>query len=84
MCLCVHAVITQLHNQYKECFHQCRGLQMRRDDFADAEFGKDSAEIAADRLMYSHALELCQSTGFEEMCGNPEEVSRRLKWVHCN
>nr|QCB64986.1 ULK [Apostichopus japonicus] len=73
----VRNVITQLHNQYKECFHQCRCLQTRKVDFTGGEVEKDSVEIAADRLMYSHALDLCQSSGFEEMCGNPEECIGR-------
>lgn len=72
----VRNVISELHNQYKDCFQQCKILQLKKIEFSK-DVDKLSVEIAADRLMYSHALDLCQSTGFEEMCGNPEECIGR-------
>ena len=39
---------------------------------------KDVEGITADKIIYKHAIDMCQSAALEELFGNPDEVGFHL------
>lgn len=39
------------------------------------------AVISAERIMYKHAIELCQTAALDELFGNPQLCSQRLVYL---
>lgn len=39
---------------------------------------KDVEGITADKIIYKHAIDMCQSAALEELFGNPDEVCFHL------
>ncbi|XP_038059194.1 serine/threonine-protein kinase unc-51-like [Patiria miniata] len=72
----VRNVVTALNDRYHQCLGRCRSLYDRNMSRArDVE--RDRSLITADKLMYNYAVELCQSTGLDELFGNPQECASR-------
>lgn len=64
------AVLNELNERYHVCLLRSQEL---------ASLGLPSSDptvslISAERLMYNHALELCQSAALDELFGNPQLV----------
>ncbi|XP_022096208.1 serine/threonine-protein kinase unc-51-like isoform X2 [Acanthaster planci] len=70
----VRNVVTVLNDRYHHCLSRCHSLydrSMSRSRVVERD------KITADKLMYNYAVELCQSTGLEELFGNPQECASR-------
>ena len=62
-----------LKTRFHECLDACKALdtksinrQMEKSDLRD---------ITVDKILYKHAIDMCQSAALEELFGNPDEVS---------
>ena len=63
-----------LNDRYHMCLAKCRGLYDRGILQAPG-VEPDTSMITADKLMYSYAIDLCQTAGLDELCGSLVEVS---------
>lgn len=66
-------VLRNMKGRFHQCLSMCKSL-----DATNVLNAKQELEgISADKLIYNHAIEMCQSAALEELFGNPEEVSAR-------
>ncbi|XP_071790723.1 serine/threonine-protein kinase ULK2-like isoform X1 [Asterias amurensis] len=72
----VRNVVTALNERYHHCLGRCRVLYDKNMSRART-VERDRFMITADKLMYSYAIDLCQSTGLDELFGNPQECVSR-------
>jgi serine/threonine-protein kinase ULK/ATG1 len=70
----VRNVVTALNERYHYCLGRCRGLYDRNVSQSRV---MERDKITANKLMYNYAVELCQSTGLDELFGNPQECVSR-------
>ena len=62
-----------MKGRFHHCLSVCKSLDV--GGVANSE-KKDLEGITADKLIYNHAIEMCQSAALEELFGNPEEVCK--------
>ncbi|EFP00635.1 CRE-UNC-51 protein [Caenorhabditis remanei] len=74
--------VQQVLNQLNDKYHQCL---VRSQELASLGLpGQDPAMavISAERIMYRHAIELCQAAALDELFGNPHLCSQRYQTAY--
>ncbi|VDM08688.1 unnamed protein product [Wuchereria bancrofti] len=74
----VQHVLNQLNDKYHQCL-------IRSQELASLGLpGPDpaTAVISAERIMYKHAIQLCQSAALDELFGNPHLCSQRYQTAY--
>ncbi|CAB60406.1 Serine/threonine-protein kinase unc-51 [Caenorhabditis elegans] len=74
--------VQQVLNQLNDKYHQCL---VRSQELASLGLpGQDPAMavISAERIMYRHAIELCQAAALDELFGNPQLCSQRYQTAY--
>ncbi|PAV88129.1 hypothetical protein WR25_17742 [Diploscapter pachys] len=74
----VQNVLNQLNARYHDCL-------VRSQELASLGLpGQDPAMavISAERIMYKHAIELCQAAALDELFGNPQLCSQRYQTAY--
>lgn len=74
--------VKQVLNQLNDKYHQCL---VRSQELASLGLpGQDPAMsvISAERIMYRHAIELCQAAALDELFGNPHLCSQRYQTAY--
>ncbi|OZC09498.1 hypothetical protein X798_03455 [Onchocerca flexuosa] len=74
----VQHVLNQLNDKYHQCL-------IRSQELASLGLpGPDPAMavISAERIMYKHAIQLCQSAALDELFGNPHLCSQRYQTAY--
>ncbi|CAI5450205.1 unnamed protein product [Caenorhabditis angaria] len=74
--------VQQVLNQLNDKYHQCL---VRSQELASLGLpGQDPAMsvISAERIMYKHAIELCQAAALDELFGNPHLCSQRYQTAY--
>ncbi|XP_071476857.1 serine/threonine-protein kinase unc-51-like [Diadema antillarum] len=74
----VRSVLQDLKAIYHRCLSRCSQL-CEGTPVSSLDIDLDSALITADKLMYSYAIEQCQSAGMDEMFGNSQECVSRYR-----
>ena len=72
------AVLNALNERYHVCLCRSQELASLGLPGHDASLSL----ISAERLMYNHALELCQTAALDELFGNPQLCSSRYQTAH--
>jgi hypothetical protein len=72
------AVLNALNERYHVCL--CRAQELTSLGLPSNE--PQLAMISAERLMYNHALELCQTAALDELFGNPQLVRLVMLTFH--
>lgn len=74
--------VQQVLNQLNDKYHQCL---VRSQELASLGLpGQDPAMavISAERIMYKHAIDLCQAAALDELFGNPHLCSQRYQTAY--
>jgi len=76
----VKQVVRMLYERFDQCLSQCKRLngQSLGCQLADSNW----AQLTADKLLYNHAIELCQTAALDELFGNPANCCRRYQTAH--
>jgi len=76
----VKQVVRMLYERFDHCLSQCKKLngQSLACQLGDSA----AAQLTADKLLYNHAIELCQSAALDELFGNPASCCRRYQTAH--
>jgi len=76
----VKQVVRMLYERFDQCLCQCKKLNgpSLGCQLADSNW----AQLTADKLLYNHAIELCQSAALDELFGNPASCCRRYQTAH--
>ncbi|KDQ97270.1 serine/threonine-protein kinase unc-51 [Zootermopsis nevadensis] len=74
----VKSVVSVLNAKFRQCLSDCKqlntpGLLQR------AGVDPGSTNITADKILYNHAIQMCQSAALDELFGNPEECFQRYQ-----
>lgn len=70
----VKNVVTQLNAKFRSTLAECKKLNN-----AGLLSKMGSTNITADKLLYNHAIHMCQSAALDELFGNPEECFQRYQ-----
>jgi len=67
-------------NQLNDTYHQCLARSQELASLG-VPSGTDPSTtvVSAERIMYRHAIELCQSAAMDELVGNPQLCPKRYK-----
>lgn len=74
---CCSSVLSALNERYHVCL--CRAQELVSLGLPGNE--AQLALVSAERLMYNHALELCQTAALDELFGNPQLVRRTCRYL---
>nr|AMN16533.1 serine/threonine-protein kinase Atg1 [Bursaphelenchus xylophilus] len=75
----VQHVLNQLNDKYHQCLTRSQELaSLGISSSADPS----STVVSAERLMYKHAIEMCQSAALDELYGNPHLCPSRYKQAY--
>lgn len=70
----VRQVLRLLKDKFHHCLNMCKALDYQTT--LSTTLGKAALElIKPDKLIYDHAIEMCQTAALEELFGHPDEVS---------
>ncbi|XP_017771399.1 PREDICTED: serine/threonine-protein kinase unc-51 isoform X2 [Nicrophorus vespilloides] len=70
----VKTVMTALNTKFRSTLAECKQLN------SIGLLSKvGSANVAADNILYNHAIQICQSAALDELFGNPEECFQRYQ-----
>ena len=72
LCLLCFLVLRTMKDRFHECLNTCKTLDCAALVSSSTERAIDN--ISADKLLYSYAIEMCQSAALEELFGRPTEV----------
>lgn len=65
-------VLKGLKGRFHQCLKACKSLDTKS---INKQVDRSDLEgITADRLIYKHAIEMCQSAAMEELFGNADQV----------
>jgi len=67
-----------MKGRFHHCLSVCKSLDVGGVLSSEK---KDLEGITADKLIYNHAIEMCQSAALEELFGNPEEVTPTILFI---
>lgn len=70
----VKQVIALLNEKFRATLSECRQLNITG---LLAKVGTTS--VTADKILYNHAMQMCQSAALDELFGNPEECFQRYQ-----
>ncbi|XP_014231432.1 serine/threonine-protein kinase ULK2 [Trichogramma pretiosum] len=65
----VKEVINTMNEKFKECLNECKSLN------TSGLLRQSGA--TADKILYNHAIQMCQSAALDELFGNPAECFQR-------
>lgn len=72
----VRHVLRLLKDKLHHCLNMCKSLDYQST--LSSAIGKAALElIAPNKIIYDHAIEMCQTAALEEMFGHPEECFKR-------
>lgn len=74
----VQNVLNLLNDKYHQCLVRSQELASLGLPGADPAM----SVISAERIMYKHAIELCQSAALDELFGNPQLCSQRYQTAY--
>ncbi|EGT49182.1 hypothetical protein CAEBREN_06907 [Caenorhabditis brenneri] len=74
----VQLVLNQLNDKY----HQCLTSSQELASLGLPDEDPAMAMISAERIMYKHAIDLCQAAALDELFGNPHLCSQRYQTAH--
>ncbi|CAJ0941094.1 unnamed protein product, partial [Mesorhabditis belari] len=74
----VQNVLNLLNDKYHQCLVRSQELASLGVPGADPAM----AVVSAERIMYRHAIELCQSAALDELFGNPHLCSQRYQTAY--
>ncbi|KAK2181741.1 hypothetical protein NP493_383g02026 [Ridgeia piscesae] len=75
----VRALVTEMNAFYHQCLCVCKFLHNKSSAVRGADVTSVTATVTADRLIYSHAIEMCQTAAADELFGNPRECFHRYR-----
>ncbi|XP_032781426.2 serine/threonine-protein kinase ULK2 [Daphnia magna] len=76
----VKQVVAVLNQRFHHCLSQCK--QLNCQSLANQLGDSNAAQLTADKLLYNHAIDLCQSAALDELFGNPASCCRRYQTAH--
>ena len=68
--------VKELNGFYHTCLEKCKLLKSRGVDTGGGGVDQQFLNNTADKLIYEHAIELCQRAALDEICQNPMEVRK--------
>uniref|UniRef100_T1J2M8 non-specific serine/threonine protein kinase n=1 Tax=Strigamia maritima TaxID=126957 RepID=T1J2M8_STRMM len=74
----VKNVVSAMNERYRHCLRMCKSLNTH-GILSSISTDPTTSNITADRLIYSYAIEMCQSAALDELFGNPQECFRRYQ-----
>uniref|UniRef100_A0A8R1HPA1 non-specific serine/threonine protein kinase n=1 Tax=Caenorhabditis japonica TaxID=281687 RepID=A0A8R1HPA1_CAEJA len=76
------SAVQQILNQLNDKYHQCLIRSQELASFGLPGQDPSMAVISAERIMYRHAIELCQAAALDELFGNPHLCSQRYQTAY--
>ncbi|CAB3375094.1 Hypothetical predicted protein [Cloeon dipterum] len=73
----VKSVVSKLNEKFHYCLATCKQLNM--PGLLQKAGVDTNTSIAADRILYNYAIEMCQSAALDELFGNPQECFHRYQ-----
>ncbi|KAK4873703.1 hypothetical protein RN001_013063 [Aquatica leii] len=70
----VKQVVSVLYSKFRSTLAECKQLNS-----TGLLTKVGSTNIAADKILYNHAIQMCQSAALDELFGNPEECFQRYQ-----
>ncbi|KAB0792946.1 hypothetical protein PPYR_12566 [Photinus pyralis] len=70
----VKQVVSLLNSKFRSTLAECKQLNS-----TGLLTKVGSTNIAADKILYNHAIQMCQSAALDELFGNPEECFQRYQ-----
>ncbi|XP_075220023.1 serine/threonine-protein kinase unc-51-like protein Atg1 isoform X2 [Lycorma delicatula] len=67
----VKNVVSQLNTRFRQCLNECKQL--------NSPGLLQNASATADKILYNHAIHMCQSAALDELFGNPAECFQRYQ-----
>ncbi|XP_066997912.1 serine/threonine-protein kinase unc-51 isoform X2 [Anabrus simplex] len=74
----VKSVVSVLNSKFRQCLNDCKQLNTP-GLLQKAGVDPGSTNITADKILYNHAIQMCQSAALDELFGNPEECFQRYQ-----
>ncbi|XP_049863431.1 serine/threonine-protein kinase unc-51 isoform X1 [Schistocerca gregaria] len=74
----VKSVVSMLNSKFHQCLNECKQLNTP-GLLQKAGVDPSSTSITADRILYNHAIQMCQSAALDELFGQPEECFQRYQ-----
>lgn len=71
--------VKHLLNQLNDKYHYCL---TRSQELASLGIAGSTTVISAEKIMYKHALDLCQSAALDELFGNPQLCPKRYQTAY--
>lgn len=71
----VKHVLNQLNDKYHYCL-------TRSQELASMGIAGSTSVVSAEKIMYKHALDLCQSAALDELFGNPQLCPKRYQTAY--
>jgi len=75
---CVKSVVSVLNAKFRKCLSDCKQLNTP-GLLQKAGVDPGSTNITADKILYNHAIQMCQTAALDELFGNPEECFQRYQ-----
>ncbi|XP_064620250.1 serine/threonine-protein kinase ULK2-like isoform X2 [Lineus longissimus] len=74
----VKQVLKEMNSLYHQCLSVCKHLH-RKGIPPVSGLNPETTTITAEKLIYSYAIEMCQTAALDELFGNPRECFRRYQ-----
>ncbi|GFG29073.1 hypothetical protein Cfor_09476 [Coptotermes formosanus] len=74
----VKSVVSVLNAKFRQCLSECKQLNTP-GLLQKAGVDPGSTNITADKILYNHAIQMCQTAALDELFGNPEECFQRYQ-----
>nr|CAD7261333.1 unnamed protein product [Timema shepardi] len=74
----VKTVVGLLNSKFRQCLSDCKQLNTP-GLLQKAGVDPNTTNITADKILYNHAIQMCQSAALDELFGNPEECFQRYQ-----
>lgn len=74
----VKSVVSVLNAKFRQCLSDCKQLNTP-GLLQKAGVDPGSTNITADRILYNHAIQMCQTAALDELFGKPEECFQRYQ-----
>ena len=75
-------VLKEMNSNYHKCLSVCKHIQQRMGAAIQTALTPQLLVATADKLIYNHAIEMCQTAALDELFGNPQECFRRYQTAH--
>lgn len=75
-------VLKEMNSNYHKCLSVCKHIQQRMGAAIQTALTPQLLVATADKLIYNHAIEMCQTAALDELFGNPQECFRRYQAAH--